>query len=71
MMAAPSELSKVTSPVDRLLKEEASYHKEQSQQEERIKRLEEELKDHATQGENAEFQLKQEVGLMSMRRGLD
>jgi len=55
-MAPPSKLAIATSSVKRLIKEEASYHKELSQQEVRIAKLE------AGNGdENAEYQLKQEV----------
>jgi tubulin-specific chaperone A len=60
-MPAPSRLSIATSSVKRLIKEEASYHKELEQQEERIKKLEQSDGD-----ENAEYQLKQEV-YFSMR----
>lgn len=56
-MVGPSPLTIATSSVNRLLKEEASYHKEQDQQEKRIQRLQEGNNDD----ENAEFQLKQEV----------
>lgn len=55
-MAPPSKLAVATSSVVRLVKEEASYHKELEQQEARIKKLE------SNSGEeNAEYQLKQEV----------
>ncbi|KAH7119086.1 tubulin binding cofactor A [Dendryphion nanum] len=54
-MAPPSKLAIATSSVLRLVKEEASYHKEQEQQEARIKKLE-----TNTEDENAEYQLKQE-----------
>jgi tubulin-specific chaperone A len=53
---APSKIAVATSSVLRLVKEEASYHKELAQQEARIKKLE-----SNTEDENAEFQLKQEV----------
>ncbi|KAI9712421.1 MAG: hypothetical protein M1820_001634 [Bogoriella megaspora] len=53
-MAPPSQLSIATQSVQRLVKEEASYHKELEQQQERIKRAE-----NGT-GENAEYELKQE-----------
>lgn len=54
-MAPPSRLAVATSSVVRLVKEEASYHKELEQQESRIKKLE------SNPGEeNAEYQLKQE-----------
>ena len=55
-MAPPSKLAVATSSVLRLVKEEASYHKEMAQQEARIKKLEE-----GSEDENAEYQLKQEV----------
>ena len=55
-MAPPSKLTVATSSVLRLVKEEASYHKEMAQQEARIKKLEE-----GSTEENAEYQLKQEV----------
>jgi tubulin-specific chaperone A len=58
-MAPPSKLSISTGSVLRLVKEEASYHKEQQQQEARIKKLEASKDD-----ENAEFILKQEVRLL-------
>ncbi|KAF2101641.1 tubulin binding cofactor A [Rhizodiscina lignyota] len=54
-MAPPSKLAVATSVVKRLVKEEASYHKEQGQQEARIKKLQEGSSD-----ENAEYMLKQE-----------
>jgi len=54
-MAPPSKLAIATSSVKRLVKEEASYHKELAQQEARIKKLEE-----GSEDDNAEFQLKQE-----------
>ena len=55
-MAPPSRLSIATSSLQRLVKEESSYHKELEQQEARIKKLEQ-----GSEDENAEFQLKQEV----------
>lgn len=56
-MPSPSQLSIATSSVQRLVKEEASYHRELSQQQSRLDLL------LASKGEdeNAEFQLKQEV----------
>lgn len=56
-MAPPSKLTVATSSVTRLIKEEASYHKELEQQNKRIKSLEE----NKSEDENAEYQLKQEV----------
>lgn len=55
-MPPPSQLAIATSAVTRLVKEEASYHKELEQQEKRIAKLEQDGGD-----ENIEFQLKQEV----------
>ncbi|OCK96353.1 tubulin binding cofactor A [Cenococcum geophilum 1.58] len=54
-MAPPSKLTVAASSVLRLVKEEASYHKEMAQQEARIKKLEE-----GSAEENAEYLLKQE-----------
>ena len=56
-MAPPSQLAIATSAVNRLVKEEASYHKELEQQQARIAKLEQGDNDD----ENAEFVLKQEV----------
>lgn len=56
-MPAPSQLSIATSVVNRLVKEEASYHKELAYQRASIKKLEEGGGD-----ENAEYLLRQEVG---------
>ncbi|KAF3032979.1 hypothetical protein E8E12_003000 [Didymella heteroderae] len=54
-MPPPSKLAVATGSVTRLVKEEASYHKELVQQEERIKKLE------ASEGdENKEYTLRQE-----------
>lgn len=53
---APSQLTIATSSLQRLIKEEASYHKELSQQEARLKKLESETGD-----ENREYMIKQEV----------
>jgi tubulin-specific chaperone A len=55
-MPAPSKLTIATSVVQRLVKEEASYRKEEKQQEVRIEKLKGDDSD-----ENAEYQLKQEV----------
>lgn len=52
-MGAPSKLAIATSSVTRLVKEEASYHKEVEQQEARIAKLE--------QNNGDEYELKQEV----------
>jgi tubulin-specific chaperone A len=58
-MPAPSQLAIATSSVQRLVKEEASYHKELSQQEARFAKLQ----TNGAGDENAEFQLKQEASL--------
>ena len=55
-MAPPSKLAIATGVVMRLVKEEASYHKEIKQQEARIKQTE-----SSTGDENAEYTLRQEV----------
>lgn len=56
-MAPPSQLAIATSAVNRLVKEEASYHKELEHQQARI----EKLKQTSSDEENAEWNLKQEV----------
>ncbi|CAD6454167.1 e39791df-3724-4e0e-860a-05c273d725a2 [Sclerotinia trifoliorum] len=55
-MAPPSQLSIATSSVARLVKEEASYHKELISQQARLKKLEEATEED----ENREYSLKQE-----------
>jgi hypothetical protein len=55
-MAPPSKLGVATSSLLRLVKEEASYHKEMEQQQSRIKKWE-----ANTEDDNAEYHLKQEV----------
>lgn len=55
-MPPPSKVAIATGSVLRLVKDEASYHKEIVQQEERIRKLEESAGD-----ENKEYTLKQEV----------
>lgn len=59
-MAPPSQLAIATSSVQRLVKEEASYHKELAQQEARL----EKLLASKDEDENAEYQLKQEASLV-------
>ena len=59
-MPAPSQLSIATSAVNRLVKEEASYHKEVTQQEARIAKLE--------QNDGDEYELKQEVRSHEIRQ---
>jgi tubulin-specific chaperone A len=61
-MAPPSKLGVATSSLLRLVKEEASYHKELEQQESRIKTWE-----SKTDEENAEYVLKQEVRVMLLQ----
>lgn len=57
-MAPRSQLQITTSSIIRLVKEEASYHKELEHQVERVKRVEAET---AGDDENREYLLKQEV----------
>ena len=56
-MAPPSPLAIATSVVQRLVKEETSYHKELKSQEARLDKL----VNSTEADENAEYQLKQEV----------
>lgn len=56
-MAPRSQLEIFTSSVQRLVKEEASYHNEIKQQTERVRKLEEAQDDD----ENREYTLNQEV----------
>nr|OQO16411.1 hypothetical protein B0A51_16407 [Rachicladosporium sp. CCFEE 5018] len=58
-MPAPSQISIATSSLNRLVKEVGSYHKESSQQQARIAKLESgDIGEH--EEDNAEFVLKQE-----------
>jgi tubulin-specific chaperone A len=57
-MPPPSPLAIATSVVQRLVKEETSYHKELKSQEARL----EKLVSSTEADENKEYQLKQEVG---------
>jgi tubulin-specific chaperone A len=59
-MAPPSKIAIATGSVLRLVKEEASYHKEIAQQEERITKLEASAGD-----ENKEYTLRQEASYSS------
>ena len=61
-MPPPSPLAIATSSVQRLLKEEASYHKELAEQEKQVKDLEEKIQAGGADddGNNA-FMLKQQV----------
>ena len=62
-MAPPTPLAIATSSVNRLLKEEASYHKEVEQEEASIKALKEKIE--SGQGDedgNGTYMLKQQVG---------
>lgn len=62
-MPAPSELAIATKAVERLAKEERYYQSEQVRQQERVQKLEEEIKKGgADLDPNAEFILRQEVG---------
>ncbi|KAM0342756.1 hypothetical protein ACHAPU_009248 [Fusarium lateritium] len=59
-MPPPSQLAIATSSVNRLLKEEASYHKEVEQEEAKIRTLKEKIDSGADSDENASFMLKQQ-----------
>jgi hypothetical protein len=61
-MPAPSQLAIQTSVLQRLVKEEASYHKELEHQEVRIAKLEQGGDD-----ENAEYTLRQEASQQCAR----
>lgn len=61
-MAPPSQIAIATSSLNRLVKEEKSYHKELEQQEAGIAKLEQGGGDD--ENENADFQLRQEVILL-------
>lgn len=56
VMAPPSKLSIATRSVERLVKDEKSYHKELEQQQARIEKYNNDPSD-----ENSEYLLKQEV----------
>ena len=56
-MAPPNPLTIATSSLQRLVKEEASYHKELESQEKRLQKLTESTEED----ENREYSLKQEV----------
>ncbi|KAH7081497.1 tubulin binding cofactor A [Paraphoma chrysanthemicola] len=64
-MPPPSKVAIATGSVLRLVKEEASYHKEIAQQEERIKKLEESAGD-----ENKEYTLRQEKQALAETRNV-
>jgi tubulin-specific chaperone A len=66
-MAPSTPLSIATGAVQRLVKEEASYHREQQAQEKRIKQLEAQAQTgDAEEDENREYTLKQEVCFSSL-----
>lgn len=61
-MPPPSQLAIATGAVTRLLREEASYHKELADQEAQVKKLEESIQNGGGDDDgNAEFMLKQNV----------
>jgi tubulin-specific chaperone A len=71
-MPAPSQLAIATSSLQRLTKEEASYHKELQMQQRRIDRLEKEQTEETDEDRgNHEFQLKQEVSPLPISDFLD
>ncbi|KAF5654263.1 tubulin binding cofactor A [Fusarium sp. NRRL 25303] len=59
-MPPPSQLVIATGSVNRLLKEEASYHKEVEEEEAKIKALKEKIDSGANDDENASYMLKQQ-----------
>ncbi|KAK2762668.1 hypothetical protein FQN54_000842 [Arachnomyces sp. PD_36] len=60
-MAPSTPLSIATAAIQRLVKEEASYHQEQQDQEKRIEKLEaQEKTGDSTEDENREYTLRQE-----------
>ncbi|KAL2022661.1 hypothetical protein VTK56DRAFT_4742 [Thermocarpiscus australiensis] len=60
-MAPPTPLAIATQSVNRLVKEESYYHKEQANQEKRIKKLQEDIDANSPDlDSNAEYILKQE-----------
>lgn len=61
-MAPPTPLAVATSSVQRLIKEEAYYHKDLASQEARIAKLEKDIAEKSADlDENADYVLKQEV----------
>lgn len=58
-MAPPSALTIATSSLERLIKEEASYHRELQEQEQRLQRL----RTETNPDENQNWNIKQEVRL--------
>lgn len=64
-MPPPSQLTIATSAVQRLVKEEASYHKELEKQQSRLAST----KENKDGDDNAEYQIKQEVRLRGSRQG--
>lgn len=63
-MAPPTPLAVATSSVQRLVKEEAYYHKDLASQEARIAKLEKDIAEKSADlDENADYVLKQEVCL--------
>lgn len=62
-MAPPSSLIIAAQAVNRLVKEESYYHKEQENQDKRIAKLEDDIAANSPDlDDNAEYILKQEVG---------
>jgi tubulin-specific chaperone A len=63
-MPAPSQLAIATQSVQRLIKEEAYYHKELAGEKARVEKIEGDVKaGNSEHGDNADFVLKQEVRL--------
>jgi tubulin-specific chaperone A len=64
-MPAPSPLHIATQVVQRLVKEEKSYHKELEGQQKRVEKLKADMASGVNTDENAEYILKQEVRCQS------
>ncbi|KAI9788333.1 MAG: hypothetical protein M1833_003016 [Piccolia ochrophora] len=67
-MPAPSPLAIASSSLQRLVKEEHSYHKELEQQEARLQKLEQEKA--TSSDENVEYQIRQEKQAIEETKGV-
>ncbi|KAF5026220.1 hypothetical protein F66182_1687 [Fusarium sp. NRRL 66182] len=70
-MPPPSQLAIATGSVNRLLKEEASYHKELEQEEAQVKALKDKIDSGAGDDDgNAPFMLKQQQTALEQTKGV-
>jgi len=71
-MPPPTQLAIATSSVQRLIKEEASYHKELTKQEARLAQLQQQSQTNGgiDADENAGFQLKQEMAAIEETKAI-